>query len=206
MSFPERLDGDLRFAGAAGGDAGVGARLCEPLAVSGPLYGRLFRRMLRGAPRRGQWIVSGGAYVLAAALLVNCCFASRSRRRRWRRWLLGDAFAALIGRRFGRHKTVNGKSWEGVAAFLIFGWRRWRRCWRSPRGGGALCRRRCRRSCWGRRRKLFEKQLRVDDNFSIPLCVGAVMELAARLGGCSEHLDRPTVKTPGTPPCRGGRF
>jgi dolichol kinase len=32
---------------------------------------------------------------------------------------LGDASAALVGRRFGRHRTAWGKSWEGFAAALV---------------------------------------------------------------------------------------
>ena len=31
---------------------------------------------------------------------------------------LGDASAALVGKRFGRHRTSWGKSWEGFAAGL----------------------------------------------------------------------------------------
>jgi dolichol kinase len=31
---------------------------------------------------------------------------------------LGDAAAALVGKRFGRHRTSSGKSWEGFAAGL----------------------------------------------------------------------------------------
>jgi dolichol kinase len=31
---------------------------------------------------------------------------------------LGDASAALVGKRFGRHRTSWGKSWEGFAAAL----------------------------------------------------------------------------------------
>jgi dolichol kinase len=32
---------------------------------------------------------------------------------------LGDAAAALVGRRFGRHRTAWGKSWEGFGAGLV---------------------------------------------------------------------------------------
>jgi dolichol kinase len=32
---------------------------------------------------------------------------------------LGDAAAALVGKRFGRHRTRWGKSWEGFAAALV---------------------------------------------------------------------------------------
>lgn len=34
---------------------------------------------------------------------------------------LGDPMAALIGRRFGRHELVNGRSLEGSLAFVLFG-------------------------------------------------------------------------------------
>src|SRR5690606_32204023 len=32
---------------------------------------------------------------------------------------LGDAAAALVGRRWGAHRTAWGKSWEGAAAALV---------------------------------------------------------------------------------------
>ena len=32
---------------------------------------------------------------------------------------VGDAMAALIGKRFGKHRFKNGKSWEGSGAFFI---------------------------------------------------------------------------------------
>lgn len=76
---------------------------------------RLVRPMLRHHERRGltgaTWMVT--AYALAlllfpkpvavAAMLFNG---------------LGDASAALVGKRWGRHRTRWGKSWEGFAAEL----------------------------------------------------------------------------------------
>ena len=35
--------------------------------------------------------------------------------------LTADAAAALIGRKFGKHKLVNGKSLEGTLAFILTG-------------------------------------------------------------------------------------
>lgn len=32
---------------------------------------------------------------------------------------VGDALAAIVGRRFGKHRFKNGKSWEGSTAFFI---------------------------------------------------------------------------------------
>ena len=50
----------------------------------GRLYGKIFGRMLRNEVKPGQWIISGGAPVLAAALMVNVLFprfiAKESRR------------------------------------------------------------------------------------------------------------------------------
>ena len=41
----------------------------------GRLYGKLFSKMLRKEAKPGQWVVSGGAPVLAAALMMNVLFA-----------------------------------------------------------------------------------------------------------------------------------
>ena len=140
----------------------------------------LFRRMLRKPPVRGQWIVSGGAYVLAAGLLLVLLFGRIPAAGALAVMLTGDAAAALIGRRFGRHRAPNNKSWEGVAAFLLVGY-------------GALALYLgivgADRACFlagavaifpAAAAELFEKQLRIDDNFSIPLIMGAALELAER--------------------------
>lgn len=139
----------------------------------GRLYGLLFGKMLREEVKKGQWIVSGGAPVLAAALMMNLFFKPWIAAAALAVMLTGDAAAALIGRKFGRHKTVNGKSWEGFAAFIIAG---------SIALSAVLAI--CGLPFYGRGlaaviaaalAELFQKQLIVDDNFSIPLCVGLVL-------------------------------
>lgn len=113
-----------------------------------PLYGFFFGRMLRKEPEPGAWIVSGGSYVLMAALLVTVLYAPLAAGGALAVMLTGDAAAALIGRRFGRHRAPNNKSWEGVAAIIP--------------------------ACAA---ELFEKQLHIDDNFSIPVIIGFGLQL-----------------------------
>ena len=141
----------------------------------GRLYGKLFGRMLRDEVKPGQWIVSGGAPVLAAALLVNLLFSPLVAASALTVMLTGDAAAALIGRRFGKHKTVNGKSWEGFGAFVAVGFGALALLFALTGMPGKFY-------LWGlvgvllaAVAELFQKQLKVDDNFSIPLCVGAVL-------------------------------
>jgi dolichol kinase len=147
----------------------------------GRLYGKLFGNMLRNEVKPGQWIVSGGAPVLAAALLVNVLFVPFIAAAALSVMLTGDAAAALIGRKFGKHKAVNGKSWEGFAAFVIIGF--------AALAAVLLC---CgvfqHYRLWGAAgvvlagvAELFQKQLKVDDNFSIPLCVGLVLLIGSKI-------------------------
>lgn len=144
----------------------------------GKLYGRIFGRMLRNEVKPGQWIVSGGAPVLAAALMVNILFPPFIAAGALAVMLTGDAAAALIGRQFGKHKTVNGKSWEGFASFVITGYI-------ALAAVLFITGVPCIFYFWGAAgvilaavAELFQKQLKIDDNFSIPLCTGAVMYLA----------------------------
>jgi len=113
---------------------------------------------------------------LAAALMVTLVFSRIPAAGALAIMLLGDAFAALIGRRFGRHRAVNGKSWEGFAAFVIFGSLG---AFAAGFFGGAGA------GYWlpvlpaalaGALVELFQKQLRADDNFTIPLAAGAVLQ------------------------------
>ena len=141
----------------------------------GRLYGKLFGKMLRDEVKPGQWIVSGGAPVLAAALLVNLLFVPFIAAAAMAVMLTGDAAAALIGRKFGKHKAVNGKSWEGFFSFIIVGYG-------AMAAVLAIVGVQERYFLWGIAgvilaavAELFQKQLKVDDNFSIPLCSGAVL-------------------------------
>ena len=146
----------------------------------GRLYGKLFGKMLRNEVKPGQWIVSGGAPVLAAALLVNLLFVPFIAAGALAVMLTGDAAAALIGRKYGKHKTVNGKSWEGFLAFILVGYAALAVVLAIPGLLNVFY-------LWGLAgvvlaavAELFQKQLKVDDNFSIPLCVGACLYIGFR--------------------------
>ena len=140
----------------------------------GCLYGKLFGKMLRSDVKPGQWIVSGGAPVLAAALMMNVLFAPVIAAAGLAVMLTGDAFAALIGRKFGSHK-INGKSVEGTLSFIVFGFAALSVVFCiSGVAGNAYW--------WGLAAviasgivELFQKQLKLDDNFTIPLTAGIVL-------------------------------
>ena len=142
------------------------------------LYNFFFGRMLRFEVKKGMWIISGGPYVFGSAFLSLALFVPWIAACGMTSRLLGDTAAALVGRKFGRHKTVNGKSLEGVFAFIAA----------SAIGivavssivgvsfkGNALAI--LLPSVAGCLVELFEKQLKIDDNFSIPVAVGGVLWL-----------------------------
>lgn len=141
------------------------------------LYDRFFGGMLRHKPQPGQWVISGGPYVFASACLSLALFPGKIAACSMAAMLLGDTAAALIGRRFGRHKTINGKSWEGVIAFLAAGYTG---CafFLLISGMPSVF------YFWGAISvfpaaavELFEKQLHIDDNFSIPVVTGLVLSV-----------------------------
>ena len=141
----------------------------------GRLYGKLFRKMLRNDVKPGQWSVSGGAPVLAAALLVNVVFPCPIAAAALAVMLTGDAAAALVGRKFGKHKLVNNKSWEGTISFVLAGYiflALTGICNQMPLPfylAGILA------VIAGAVVELFTAQLKIDDNFTIPLTTGAVL-------------------------------
>ena len=141
-------------------------------------YGFFFGRMLRDYGE-GKFHLSGGAPVLAAACLSALCFSSPYSALAMAVMLLGDTAAALIGRRFGRHRFFNGKSLEGTLAFVVtgfavvlIGFAFGAYPWQVLLGGvsgvvvAALL-------------ELFNCELHLDDNLSIPLAVGAGFLLGA---------------------------
>lgn len=161
----------------------IGNLLVEHAYASGEypafkkLYDRFFGGMLRFEVKKGMWVISGGPYVFASAFLSLLLFAPYIAAGGMTAMLLGDTAAALVGRRFGRHKTINGKSIEGVIAFV------------AAAGVGIWCTVYLSTQiiipAWkillaafaGSMVELFEKQLKIDDNFSIPVAVGAVLKI-----------------------------
>lgn len=159
----------------------------------GKLYGILFGKMLRKEVKPGMWIVSGGAFVLAAALLVNLLFVPFIAAPSLAVMLTADAAAALIGRKFGRHKAPNNKSWEGVIAFVIVGYGALAAVLAIAGAPGGYYLAGIPAVLLAALVELFEKQLKLDDNFSIPLCIGAVL-FAASLLPCMQTTENKAEK------------
>jgi len=135
-------------------------------------YGFFFERMLRDYGS-GKFHLSGGAPVLAAACLSALLFRWPYSSLAMAVMLLGDTAAALIGRRFGRHRFFNGKSLEGTLAFVLTGFAVVliglaivRYPWQVLAGGAAGV-------VAAALLELFNCELHLDDNLSIPLAVGA---------------------------------
>ena len=141
-------------------------------------YDFFFGRMLRDYGD-DKFHLSGGAPVLAAACVSALCFASPYSALAMATMLLGDTAAALIGRRFGKHRFANGKSWEGLLAFLavgflvvLGGWAAYRYPYPVLAGGMAGV-------AAAALFELFNRELKLDDNFTIPLAVGGGFILGA---------------------------
>lgn len=76
---------------------------------------RATRTWLRGHERRG---LAGATYMAVAYALAFALFPRPVAVAGMLYNALGDAAAALVGKRYGRHRTAWGKSWEGFAAGL----------------------------------------------------------------------------------------
>lgn len=130
------------------------------------IYRRLFMSVLRDEEQDGQFRLSGAPYVLISALILLVLVPKSVAMFALSVLLICDAMAALIGRRFGKHRLFGKKTYEGTLAFLISGFgiaflfyyhldfNLWKACIGVCLG------------CMG---DLFNKKLHMDDNLSIPL-------------------------------------
>ncbi|MGN0903729.1 MAG: diacylglycerol/polyprenol kinase family protein [Alphaproteobacteria bacterium] len=143
------------------------------------IYGRFFGKMLRDGENASEFHLSGAPYVLMAALDVVVIFPKLIAMISLSVMLIGDTAAALFGRKFGRHKINGGrKSVEGAAAFfvastvvLVFFIVLFDLPLRFFIAGvvGIFA---------AMLAEIYEKQLRLDDNFSITLCVALALTAA----------------------------
>ena len=140
------------------------------------LYESLFKNMLRES--NGKFRPSGSPPYLASAAVTTLLFPLPYSITAFLCMMFGDTAAALIGRKFGKHKFANGKSVEGCSAFLIT-------CWLIVAGAYVIT------GAFGwivlvcgltgvviaMIAELFNEELHLDDNFSIPLIIGGMFWL-----------------------------
>ncbi|MEZ4701928.1 MAG: phosphatidate cytidylyltransferase [Rhodothermales bacterium] len=73
-------------------------------------------------PPLGRIRISGATWVLLSALVLLVCFPARIAAMALTVFMIGDAAAALVGRRFGRHRwSGSPKTIEGTIGFIVFG-------------------------------------------------------------------------------------
>ncbi len=139
-------------------------------------YGKLFGGMLRSKEKTDKFSLSGSPYVLASALMCVVLFTPPVAVVSFASMLIGDTAAALIGRKIGRHKINGGrKSVEGALAFLVS-------CLLLLLFLTPLLELDKTIILWGvlgiviaMFAEIYEKQLHLDDNFSIPLIIGSCL-------------------------------
>lgn len=145
----------------------------QKAAFFGTLFRRMFIKTLRNREiSRAAFTPSGSVYILAAALTVSVCFSAQAAAAAMCIVLIADSNAALIGKVFGTLRFSNGKSIEGTTAFFI--------------SAVLVC------LCFFPTNSLFiiyltaalataaeffEKKLGIDDNLSIPLVSGFILNL-----------------------------
>ena len=136
-------------------------------------YGKIFGKMLRKNAESTKFKPSGAPYVLAAAFMVSVLFPAIIAMISLATMLIADTAAALVGRKLGRHKINNGtKSIEGAIAFwiasacvLFFFHSQYAFSVTFIMRGmlGFTC---------AMFAEIYEKQIHIDDNLSIPLIMG----------------------------------
>jgi len=80
-------------------------------------FGRVFGRMIRPHEQRGDF--TGATYILTTVCLTVAMFDKPIAIAAVAFIIVGDTLAALVGRKYGRHRFFSGKSWEGSASCLI---------------------------------------------------------------------------------------
>lgn len=145
-----------------------------------PLYKKLFGKMARES-KPGEFRFSGAPPMYASACLTALCFEHRVAACAFTILILSDTSAALIGRKWGRHRFSNGKSLEGSLAFLLSGWII-AACYCAagslPGSVLAVWLGAVAVSCVA---EFFNEQIHLDDNFTISLLFGAVAQWLPRL-------------------------
>ena len=135
---------------------------------------RIFSFILRKREMQKQKLTfTGSIYVLMSALICTLIFPKNIAVISLAVMLVSDTFAALVGKAFGMHKIYQNKSIEGSLAFFVSAVLIMFIC-RSLYPFSAVCVFACLIATLV---ELFENLIKIDDNLSIPLCIGAILSL-----------------------------
>ncbi len=141
------------------------------------LLDRLFGAMLRPDETGARFKPSGAVYVLIAAFVTTFFFARDVAAAAMAMMLMGDAAAALVGRKFGRWRVIDGKSFEGALAFFVAALVAAAAVSAILPVAASYPRASAYAALAAAVTELVARRLRVDDNLSVPLVAAAVMTL-----------------------------
>lgn len=135
---------------------------------------KYFGQMLRPHEKKGKGFFNGATWVLISATICVASFPKIITITGFTILIISDIFAALIGRRFGKHKIFD-KSWEGTISFVIsaiaivFLYYNLFNLPFSYLISGVIA------AVISGFVELISKVIKVDDNLAIPISVGLVM-------------------------------
>lgn len=142
-------------------------------AAIGILYRKMFIKTLRNKEvSKENFVPSGSVYVLASALFVTVCFTPQAAAASMSVMLIADAAAAIVGKSMGVIRFCNGKSLEGTLAFFVSAFFVISFFFLKTSSVIILI-----VSVLATLAEFFEKELKIDDNFSIPLITGFILNL-----------------------------
>ena len=137
-------------------------------------FGLLFYRALRNKElKRNKLQLSGGAYVMLAAIACTLLFQPNIAVVALSVMLISDTCAAIFGKAYGTRKLYKHKSLEGTTAFFV-----------SALVIMVLCNiilpvtyASIIAACVATMAEVYEDKIEIDDNLSIPLSIGAILTL-----------------------------
>ncbi|MBO5038857.1 MAG: phosphatidate cytidylyltransferase [Alphaproteobacteria bacterium] len=142
-------------------------------AVVGTLFRKMFIKTLRHKEVNANvFVPSGSVYILAAALFVSVCFSAKAAAAAMCIVLIADSNAALVGKLWGKFRFSNGKSVEGTTAFFISAV--FVCLFFFPLISPVMI---YVTAVLATSAEFFEKKIGIDDNLSIPLVSGFVLNL-----------------------------
>lgn len=142
-----------------------------------PVIGELFRRMFFKTLRpkevlQNKFVPSGSVYILLSALICSVCFARTAAVAALTVMLVSDTCAALSGRFFGTFRFANGKSAEGTAAFFVSAFIILSAlAVKCPLPATVFI------AAGTAAAELWENRLKIDDNLSVSLITGFILNL-----------------------------